>query len=60
MTDYQQLSDKYGEIVAFSLLMDVERHARLNSNALAAVDHSTRFERDIAIMHGENNTKIAA
>ncbi len=50
MIDFETLQNKYGFVVAHSILMDLERHANLNSAELAAVDPETRLQQAVHMM----------
>jgi hypothetical protein len=62
MLNFRALEKKYGEVVAFSILMDMERHLRLNSSALASIDPEVRFTKAVALMETmpDSDVKIAA
>ena len=51
MLKYQDLQGRYGDIVALSLLMELERHVSFNSAELAAVDPEVRLEKVFAYMN---------
>ncbi len=50
MLSFEAIQKKYGDVVAYSILMDIERHLKLCSSTLADVDPSERFNRAIAMM----------
>lgn len=50
MLSYNNLQRKYGEVIAHSILMDIERHLRLDSASLAAIDPELRFQAAILMM----------
>ena len=47
---YQSIEQRYGEVVALSILMDTERHVGLNSYDLAGMRPDERFERAMRLM----------
>lgn len=50
MADFQSLEQRYGEVVAFAILTDLERHLRLNPTSLAAQDLDQRYQIAIDMM----------
>jgi len=60
MPNFQNLQSRYGEVVAQSILLDIERHLQLNSAALAAVDPEIRFQKAISMMeHAPSEARAA-
>lgn len=49
-TTFRSIENRYGEVVAFSILMDAERKVGLNSQALAAECPDRRFERALNLL----------
>lgn len=52
MLSFEDIQKKYGEVIAYSILMDIERHLRLSPTYLATVEPGERFRRAIARMEG--------
>ena len=50
MLRFHDLTQRYGEVSALALLMEMERHVRLNSTVLADVDPEARLQAALALM----------
>lgn len=50
MSDFQSLEQRYGEVVAFAILTDMERHLRLNQVATDSHDLNQRYQNAVALM----------
>ncbi len=47
---FENLQDKYGYVVAHSILLDLERFVRLNSTERAALDVEARLQEVVTLM----------
>ncbi len=50
MLRFHDLTQRYGEVSALALLMEMERHVRLNSTVLADVDPEARLQAALSLM----------
>ena len=58
MIQFRDLEQRYGVVAAFALLIEMERHVKLNSTDLAAVDPELRIQQALERMN--ENTAAAA
>lgn len=47
---FNDLEKRFGESLALDLLMEIERHVRLNSALLAGIDPDSRLQVALALM----------
>jgi hypothetical protein len=50
MLSFNNLTEKYGYVIALSILIDLERHVHLNSTDLASADPESRLQKVMTLM----------
>ena len=60
MPDFKTLQKKYGDVVAYSILLDIERHLHINSSTMAPVDPEARFRSATGLLNNDLPEQMAA